>query len=146
MLSHQEVELFERIRRCGLVGAGMALLEEVQDSNVGFEVSKTLCLLSLLSVMYLGAIQGDLWGSGPVGVAKELQLFEGEGEQVRLLGFFGGCSRPQQAARSLGQGHKTGSGCSRLKELPATKASGGNPLPLGCYSLIRQTLSESLMR
>lgn len=45
MISHQGVELFERIRRtrrCGLVGMGVALLEEVclEGGGGSFEVSK----------------------------------------------------------------------------------------------------------
>jgi hypothetical protein len=41
MLGHQGVALFERIRRCDLVGGGVALLEELVSLGMGFEVSMT---------------------------------------------------------------------------------------------------------
>lgn len=42
MLSHQRVALFQRTRgiRCGLVGIGVVVLEELLSLKVGFEVSK----------------------------------------------------------------------------------------------------------
>lgn len=94
-----------------------------------------------------GAICGDLQDSGPVGVAeetKELQLSEEEPAgplpqltQPQSCWQEAGCRGPLGA--KVG-GHRTGSGCGRLKQLPATKVSGKKTSP-EYYSSIRQAVS-----
>lgn len=94
-----------------------------------------------------GAICGDLQDSGPVRVAKETrELHLSEEEPARPLPQLtlpqscwqeAGCS--DQLGAKVG-GHYTGSGCGRLKQLPATKASGEKTSP-EYYSSIRQACS-----
>jgi len=54
------------------------------------------------------------------------------GQRVVAIRGGAGASR---AARHPGQGHQTGSSCSRLWQLPTTKASRKNSLPLWCFQL-----------
>ena len=81
-------------------------------------------------------------------MAKELQLSKGKLEQSKA-GYQASSAAPELMAggrtqQAKSQGPQAGSDYGRLEQLLATEGSEENSLLLGCYRLIKQTLSDSL--